>query len=403
MAATESDFTGLSLDGIGAYLGDDANWPAIARAVQALNLFFVQKHTAGTEPTDVLIGLSIGEGTDHHSWRLFGSGGDLLIQENTGTEGTPVWTTRTTFTAAQAGIDHGGLFGLADDDHTQYSLADGSRAITGSQQFDVDVKTNTIIERTAASGVTVDGCLIKDGSVADSLLVGGVAEAALALADGSRAITGSQQFDTNVKTDTIIEKTASGGVTIDGIISNLKADFVSEKTTGAGVTIDGSLIKDTQLKIDSIIEENAASGVTVDGTLIKDGTIADSLLLNGVSTYSRLDLTEEYTAAKGHTENTGSISSGVLTLDFEASNYFEISLTENITTVTINNTGKPGTRVVKFKQDATGGRTVTGYTSVNWVGGTEVVITTAANSIDFVTFVVDSAGAMFAFVAQDFS
>ncbi len=354
MAATESDFTGLSLDGIGAYLGDDANWPAIARAVQALNLFFVQKHIAGTEPTDVLIGLSIGEGTDHHSWRLFGSGGDLLIQENTGTEGTPVWTTRETFTAAQAGLDHGGLFGLGDDDHTQYSLADGSRAITGSQQFDVDAKTNTIIERTAASGVTVDGCLIKDGSVADSLLVGGVAESALALADGSRTISGSQTFTTDVKTNTIIERTA-------------------------------------------------ASGVTIDGTLIKDGSVADSLLLNGVSTYSRLDLTEEYTAAKGHTENTGSISSGTLTLDFEASNYFEISLTENITTVTINNTGKPGTRVVKFKQDATGGRTVTGYTSVNWVGGTEVVITTAANSVDFVTFVVDSAGVMFAFVAQDFS
>jgi hypothetical protein len=28
-------------------------------------------------------------------------------------------------------IDHGGLIGLADDDHTQYLLADGSRALTG--------------------------------------------------------------------------------------------------------------------------------------------------------------------------------------------------------------------------------------------------------------------------------
>jgi len=32
-------------------------------------------------------------------------------------------------------IDHGELAGLTDDDHTQYALADGSRIITGNQQF----------------------------------------------------------------------------------------------------------------------------------------------------------------------------------------------------------------------------------------------------------------------------
>lgn len=32
-------------------------------------------------------------------------------------------------------VDHGGLGGLGDDDHTQYSLIDGSRANTGEQEF----------------------------------------------------------------------------------------------------------------------------------------------------------------------------------------------------------------------------------------------------------------------------
>jgi len=35
----------------------------------------------------------------------------------------------------QAQIDHGALSGLADDDHTQYSLVDGTRAYTGIQTF----------------------------------------------------------------------------------------------------------------------------------------------------------------------------------------------------------------------------------------------------------------------------
>lgn len=34
-----------------------------------------------------------------------------------------------------ADIDHGGLTGLADDDHTQYTLADGTRAFTGDQSM----------------------------------------------------------------------------------------------------------------------------------------------------------------------------------------------------------------------------------------------------------------------------
>lgn len=41
-----------------------------------------------------------------------------------------------------SGIDHGGLAGLGDDDHTQYTLADGTRAFTGDQSMGTNQLTN---------------------------------------------------------------------------------------------------------------------------------------------------------------------------------------------------------------------------------------------------------------------
>lgn len=49
------------------------------------------------------------------------------------TDGTVVLTT--TIGALLVGIDHGGLVGLGDDDHTQYILVNGSRAFTGDQSL----------------------------------------------------------------------------------------------------------------------------------------------------------------------------------------------------------------------------------------------------------------------------
>jgi len=43
-----------------------------------------------------------------------------------------------------SGIDHGGLSGLGDDDHTQYILADGTRAFTGNQSMGSNLLTSVL-------------------------------------------------------------------------------------------------------------------------------------------------------------------------------------------------------------------------------------------------------------------
>ena len=53
----------------------------------------------------------------------------LYMVDNPG--GTPI-SKKVTFANASKGFDHGSIGGLSDDDHTQYLLASGTRALTGS-------------------------------------------------------------------------------------------------------------------------------------------------------------------------------------------------------------------------------------------------------------------------------
>lgn len=83
--------------------------------------------------------------------------------------------------------------------------------------------------------------------------------------------------NTSVSADTISEKTADTGVTIDGVKlkdSQPYCDVINEKTSAAGVTIDGVKLKDNEVYTDVIHERSGGTGVTVDGCLILDGVAA---------------------------------------------------------------------------------------------------------------------------------
>lgn len=62
---------------------------------------------------------------------------------------------------------------------------------------------------------------------------------------------GTSVSSPSISTDTISEKTSASGVTIDGVKlkdSVVEVDTISEKTTGSGVTIDGVELKDGSVK-----------------------------------------------------------------------------------------------------------------------------------------------------------
>ena len=86
-------------------------------------------------------------GSDELTVQNLGSGaaGSGLLLETDGTGGFTLITTPVVVT------DHGGLTGLGDDDHTQYLLADGTRALSG----DLDLGTNDVTNVGLVDGIDV--------------------------------------------------------------------------------------------------------------------------------------------------------------------------------------------------------------------------------------------------------
>jgi hypothetical protein len=216
VAATESDFTGIDADGVDAYLGDE--WPGLARAVQSLALYFLAKVANGTEPTDVLNGIMFGlagQSTNHKDWRIVAdASNNLVIEENTGTDASPVWATRLTINNTafvvpthasrhqNGGADEVAVAAAAANAIPKAgaggTLADAWIALSNITQhlasIDHDGLLNFVanehIDWTADQGATnIPKANVPSAGDADTL--GSVAAAAYSLIDGTRAFTGT--------------------------------------------------------------------------------------------------------------------------------------------------------------------------------------------------------------------
>ena len=121
-----------------------------------------------------------------------------------------------------------------------------------------ELKLDTLDEKTATVGVTVDGCLVKDGLVADSNKL-----------EGS---TKAQVQDHTPKAHT--------------------------------------LASHSELKLDTLDEVTLNTGVTIDTCLIKDGKAADSNLLEGSNKATVQDHTPKAHTLNSHTAATGAVDFG---------------------------------------------------------------------------------------------
>lgn len=112
--------------------------------------------------------------------------------------------------------------------------------------------------------------------------------------------------------------------------------------------------------------------------------------LTGVTTHaanvvmSNNHITRPILTAYTEHEVSNTAATGTWTMDCGAANFFDLTLTGNITISPTN--VPPSTRVwsgsIAAKQDATGGRTITWPTGTKWPGGVAPPATTTANAID---------------------
>jgi hypothetical protein len=120
--------------------------------------------------------------------------------------------------------------------------------------------------------------------------------------------------------------------------------------------------------------------------------------------FAFLELVQAFTKAQRVTPVALSISSGVVAINASLSNIYTLSLTANVTSVTINNLSAGTNFDLHITQDGTGGRTVAGWNSVfDWSGGTAPTITAAANAKDFISFESADGSTIKGFWAGNFS
>lgn len=121
-------------------------------------------------------------------------------------------------------------------------------ALSGSS-----IATNTIVETTSASGVTIDSVLCKDGGII--------------LADSAA-----------IAADVVSEKTSAAGVTVDGLL--IKDGVAYSRTPFAAVTADGAITIPAYNKTHFITKAGVAAMTIVDPT----ATTHDGVTLTFVAT-----------------------------------------------------------------------------------------------------------------------
>lgn len=109
----------------------------------------------------------------------------------------------------------------------------------------------------------------------------------------------------------------------------------------------------------------------------------------------------------GEVSASASSTSNAITFDFSAAQHYRVTLTENITTITLSNPSPSNTLagyVILLKQDGTGGWTVVWPASVIWPGAVSPVITATAGRTDKVVLVWDAQAAKYlASITQNYN
>lgn len=133
---------------------------------------------------------------------------------------------------------------------------------------------------------------------------------------------------------------------------------------------------------------SAAAASTTEFATAAQGALASTALQPNASGQLAL------TANRGLINNLGTVSTTTQAIDLSAGKFYSMVMGANITLSFTNlpPVGYMAELVLYIAQDATGSRVATWPAGGRWVGGTPMVVTTAANSVDMVKFFIDSAG-----------
>ena len=137
--------------------------------------------------------------------------------------------------------------------------------------------------------------------------------------------------------------------------------------------------------------------------IIKPASASDTLKMqDGAGTDIVTVSTNKVAYGKGVSEEAVTVTqgSGTVTLDLAQGNFFEFTLTENVTGWTFSNLATSGTAsswIIKITQHASSAKTIAYPAAIKWSGGYDHVMSTATGSIDIISmFTIDGGTTVYA-------
>lgn len=227
---------------------------------------------------------------------------------------------------AAAVTDHGDLAGLADDDHTQYSLVDGTRAFTGTvggvtPVAGSDLATKDYVDGAAATDEHIQdvvGALVQNSSSISWVYQDGLNALAASVVAGSIVFSRMQ----DIATDTLIGRDSAGtgtpqsisvggGVEFTGSAGIQRSALTGDVTASAGsntTTIANGAV--TLAKMANMATDRLLGRDTAGSGSPEEIALDDTLEFTGSGSIQRAALTGDVTANAG--SNTTSIPNGSL-------------------------------------------------------------------------------------------
>jgi fructose-specific component phosphotransferase system IIB-like protein len=172
--------------------------------------------------------------------------------------------------------DHGALSGLADDDHTQYLLANGSRAMSGN----LDMNGNDIVSLDTVNGVVVEAHASRhQPGGADAIPTATAVSIASSNAEGTSTSLAradhTHKIDDSFVTNSMLAGSVDAAKISSGTVSNTEFDYLNGVTSGIQAQIDGkeptitgaaTSITGANLTINRALTSDASGKVAVSAT-----------------------------------------------------------------------------------------------------------------------------------------
>ena len=200
--------------------------------------------------------------------------------------------------------------------------------------------------------------------------------------------------DTTGTTGQFLKTDGSGALSWDSVDISAKADLASPTFTGTPAAPTATAgDSSTQIATTAFVNAEITSDLTAAIGSTVQGYDADT---------AKTDVVQTFTAAQRG--SIGTLTSGAnVAPDFSASNNFTLTLGENLQIDNPTNLGVGQSGSIFLVQDATGSRTAAWDSYWKFAGGTAPTLSTAANAVDRVDYIVQSATSIHAVVTLAYS